>query len=155
MPHKYTVLFDNVSVSAAQDLISLKCGASNPIRILRYWVGLTDTTIATSQSIRLRARYLPATVTQGSGGSTPTPGKLGNQTDPGSNTTAHANDTSQATTGGTAVVLDAVGVHIYNGYDSAVAGRDPIDIAVSAGFTWELESTVSGTVHLSDRKSVV
>lgn len=146
---KYTTTFEGVAVSAAQDLVSLKAAAAVPIRILRYWVNAIDTSLPVSQMLELRARLLPATVTQGSGGTVPTPQKIGSQGDAAAVTTAHVNDTSKATTGGTAVITDEQGCHIYNGYDSAIQGRDPLTVAAAAGFVWELLSTVSGTVHLS------
>lgn len=146
---KYTVTFEGVAVSAAQDLISMKCAAGVPARIIRYWAKATDTSLPVSQMLEFRARVLPATVTQGSGGTTPTPQKIGSQTDTAASTTCHANDTSKATTSGTAAIVDEPAEHVYNGFDSAVENRDPLNIAAAAGFVWELLSTPSGTLHLS------
>ncbi len=146
MPRVYSVSFDNVSVSAAQDLVQVKGAAGKAVRILREWVTATDTSAPTSQMIRGRSRFLPATVTDGSGGSTPTPRPL----DPGdaaASCTALANNTTQASSNGTATVLNVWGAHIFSGYDYAYP-RPPV-IGPSESFTFELESTVSGTVHLS------
>lgn len=149
MGKKCTVTFEDVAVSAAQDLLSLKAASTKPIRILRYWVGATDTTLPTSQMLKLRARAATATLTAGTGGSAQTPISI----DPTNTTTVSAtgrkNDTAGATTSGAFSIVDEQGVHIYNGYDSALQARDPIDIPISGGFVWELLSTVSGTVHLS------
>lgn len=146
MPRNYVVTFEGVTVTAAQDLIQLTGAAGKIIRPIRAWVKNTDTTLATAQMLQTRCRFLPATVTPGSGGSTPAIGKV----DPGdaaASFTALANNTSKATTGGTAVVLDEGGDHIFSGYDNTFNVRTPI--GPSEAFVFELLSTVSGTVHLS------
>lgn len=151
MGRTYTVVFENVAVSAAQDLFQIKGAAGKILKIKRCWVGAADTSLVTAQSIRTRCRYLPATVTDGSGGTTPTPQKV----DPGdaaASFTALANNTTQATTNGTAAVLAVSGDHIYagagpNSYQWQ-SGKEPT-IGPSESFTFELLSTVSGTVHLS------
>ncbi len=152
MGFKYTVPFEAVAVTAAQDLISILTAAQKPVRILRYWVGATDTTIPTSQMLSLRARLATATVTLGSGGSVVTAVKIGSQSAPAAGFTAHTNDPTgtKATTSGAFFIQDEQSCHIYNGYDSAVQAREPIEVpANAAGFVFELLSTVSGTVHLS------
>ncbi len=116
MSRIYTVESPNVLVAAVQDLMQIKGAAGKTLKIRRISVGATNTTLVTAQSLQLRARFLPATVTDGSGGSTPTPVK----SDPGdaeASFTALANDTVQATTIGTPVVLRAWGVHIFAGLD--------------------------------------
>src|ERR1700732_1239418 len=116
MSRVYSVTFENVAVSAAQDLIQIKGATGKMLRILRRWVSAVDTTIPTGQMIRLRERFLPVTVTDGSAGSTPTPVKH-DQGDAAASFTALANNTTQATTSGTAVVIYATGCHIFNGFD--------------------------------------
>lgn len=146
MPRTYTVTFENVLVSAAQDLISLKGSTGKTCKLKRAWLGATDTTLQTAQGLRIRFRYFPATMTQGSGGSTPTP----NPVDPGdaaASFTAHANDTSQATTSGTAVSVASQGVHNYGGLDFTFA--NPPVFGLNEGVSFELLSTVSGTCHFS------
>ena len=146
MSRIYTVSFENVLVSAAQDLIQIK-GASNKIlRILRRWVNATDTTIPTGQMLRLRERILPATVTDGSGGTTPTPVKH-DQGDAAATFTSLANSTTQASSSGTAVVIYATGCHIFNGFDDI--HDEPPTVIPTSSYVFELLSTVTGTVHLS------
>lgn len=144
----YRVTFDGISVSAAQDLVFIPGATGKMIRILHRWVGATDTTAPTAQMLQLRERFLPATVSVGSGGST---GITPTKTDPGdaacSITTAAVNNTSKATTNGTALVLWTNGVHIYNGYDDTL--DSPYPVGPSEAYVFELLSTVSGTVHLS------
>jgi hypothetical protein len=149
MGKKCTVTFENVAVSAAQDLISIKAASTKPIRILRYWVGATDTTLPTSQMLNLRARSATATLTAGSGGGAATPIAIDVTNTTTVSATARKNDTTGATTSGAFTIVDEQGVHVYNGYDSAIQGRDPVDIPISGGFVWELLSTPTGTLHLS------
>jgi hypothetical protein len=149
MPRIYRQSFEGVAVSAAQDLVFIPgSAAGKTVRILRRAVGATDTTIPTSQMLQLRERFLPATVTAGSGGTTgATPAK----NDPGDATcgitTAGANNTAKATTSGTAVTLWENGAHIFNGFDDPVL--NPYPIQNGEAYVFELLSTVSGTVHLS------
>lgn len=144
----YRVTFEQVSVSSPQDLVFIPGASGKMYRVLHRWVGAADTSIPTAQMIALRERFLPATVSLGSGGTTSiTPTK----TDPGdaacSISTAATNNTSKATTNGTALVLFETGAHIYNGYDDTVLA--PWVIGPSEAYVFELLSTVSGTVHLS------
>jgi len=146
MGRNYVVTFEQVAVSAVQDLLQIKGAAGKMLRIKRVWWGSTDTAIPTSQMISTRCRYLPAAVTDGSGGSSPTPAAF----DPGTGAasfTAKANNTTKATSSGTAITMEESGDHIYNGYSRAFA--DPPAVGPSESFVFELLSTVSGTVHLS------
>ena len=146
MPRVYSVTFESVTVSAAQDLVQITGAAGKQARIIRAWVAATNTTAPTAQMLSVRARFLPATVTNGSGGSAPTPRPL----DPGdaaASITALVNNTTKATSSGTATILEENGLHAFSGYDYQFP-RQPI-IGPSQAFVFELLSTVSGTVTLS------
>jgi hypothetical protein len=148
MSRIYRVNFESVAVTAAQDLVFIPGATGKMVRILRRWVNATDTTLVTAQSLALRERFLPATVTAGTGGTT---GITPSKTDPGdaisSITTAGTNNTGKATTSGTAIILWENGAHIWNGYEGQVDA--PYAIGPSEAYVLELLSTVSGTVHLS------
>jgi|SRR6185295_2165685 len=144
-----TITFESVTVTAAQDLLSLKASTTKPLRILRYWVSATNTTIPTSQMLSLRARVATATLTAGSGGSAQTPVNTDVTNSSSVTATGRKNDTTGATTSGAFTIVDEQGCHIFNGYDSASQGRGPIDVPISGGFVWELLSTVVGAVALS------
>jgi hypothetical protein len=147
MSRRYTVVFESVATTAAQDLIQVKGASGKVLRILRAWWGCTNTTLATSQSISTRCSYLAATVTDGSGGTTPTPRKM----DPGdaaASFTALANNTTPATSSGK-VTLDESGDHLYNGYRSGWSEKSAPVVGPSESFAMELLSTPSGTVNLS------
>ncbi len=146
MPRNYRVLFEAVTVTAPQDLIQISGVAGKLVRPIRAWVKATNTTLPTAQMLETRCRFLPATVTNGSGGTTPTISKV-DQGDAAASFTALANNTTKATTSGTAVVLDEGGDHIYAGYDNTFVSRAPI--GNSEAFVFELLSTVTGTVNLS------
>ena len=151
MPREYTVVFTAVTVSAAQDLFQIIGAAGKILRIKRMALSDIDTSLPTAQMLELRARFLPATVSNGSGGSSPTPQPL----DPGdaaASFTAKANSTSKATTGGTASVLYSGGCHIYAGIDYSFTV--PPIIGPSESFVFELLSTVSGTCTMSGQIDV-
>lgn len=146
MARAYTVTFENVLVAAVQDLVQINGAAGKLVRIKRIWIGATDTTPPVAQMLSLRARFLPATVANGSGGTAPTPQRF----DPGdaaASATALANNTTKATTTGTAAILEENGAHVYTGYDYTFP-QAPV-IGPSEAFVFELLSTVSGTVNLS------
>lgn len=146
MGRHYTASFKNVSISAAQDLIALKGSSGKVCRVLRAWLFMNDTSIQTAQGLRLNCKYSSATITLGSGGSTPTPRPI----DPGdaaASFTAHANDTTPATTSGAFTDIVPGGGHNYAGYDWSFP-RPPV-FGLNEGFVFELLSTVSGTCAFS------
>src|SRR5579871_908135 len=146
MARRYSVNTENVNCSAAQDLMQIKGAAGKMLRIIRVAVACVDSTPPTASMLSLRCRFLPATVTDGSGGSTPTPQKL----DPGdaaASFTALANNTAKATTSGTAITIREDSTHVFNGYDYPFP-RPPV-VGPSESLVFELLSTVTGTVHLS------
>lgn len=148
MARLYTMNFEGVSVTAAQDLVSLLAGAAKQLQIVRYWVAATNTTAPTSQMLQLRARVATATFSLGSGGSVGTVVKT-DQGDGAATATGHVNDTTKGTTSGSFYIVDEQAGYVFNGYDSAIQGRPTIPIPVNGGFVWELLSVVSGTVNLS------
>lgn len=146
MPRKYRVLFEDVSVSAAQDLVGIIGATGKMVRILRCWVNEVGTTAPADQQLKLRVRVLPATVTAGTGGSSYTPAKV----DPGdaaATFTARINDTGKATTNSTAVIHDEGGCNVKAGYDQYFPEKPPV--GPTSGAVFELLSTPSGTLKLS------
>jgi hypothetical protein len=146
MPREYSVTFEQVSVAAAQDLVQIEGASGKMLRIKRIYVASSDTTAPANQQLALRARFLPATVTNGSGGSSATPRPF-DPGDPSASFSALINNTTKATTGGTALVLEDNACNIFAGYDYMFPY--PPDIGPSESFVFELLSTVTGTVHLS------
>lgn len=150
----YTTGFQNVSVSAVQDLIGVYAGSAKIFALQSVNIGqITGTTV---QNLRLRLRYLPTTVTAGTGGSAGTvkpfvPG------DAAATITSRINDTGQATTSGTAVDLWDDVFNTINGYlwVPPSPGRPPI-IGLSGALIVSLDTapgsalTMSGTVTVEE-----
>jgi len=96
----YSASFDNITVTAAQDLLSLKAGANNGVAIRR--ISLSASGVSAAAEIRLRLkRFSGATITAGSAGTAPTMNKVADRNPNSATATARANDTTQATTTGT------------------------------------------------------
>jgi hypothetical protein len=104
----YTVAWDNVALSAAADFLELDPAVDKPIFILGLVIGQTNR-VGDAQEDELRwsiVRFTGATITSGSGGTTPTPAPV-NPTDNAAGFTAEANNTTVASTTGTATTLHA------------------------------------------------
>lgn len=146
MPRRYAVSFEQVAATGPQDLLQINGAAGKILRIISVSVAMADTSPPTNQQFGLRARFLPATVSGGSGGSTPTPQPY----DPGdaaASFTAKANNTSKATTSGTASILLEDACNSFAGYQYMFPA--PPTIGPSEAFVWELLSTPVGSPHLS------
>lgn len=98
----YSINFAEVSVAAAQDLINVTAGAGMAFKIHRIELG--QRSLAAWEAKAVKLVRLPATVTPGSGGSGVTPAKM-NAGDAAATITARANDTTPASTSGTATTL--------------------------------------------------
>ncbi len=95
----YTGGFDNVSVgTAVQDIFSLLAGSIKGVKL--HHIHLEAAGITTAAQIRMRLKRGTATVTQGSGGSAPTPGMVDAGDSLAATAILHCNDTTQATTSG-------------------------------------------------------
>lgn len=104
----FVAQFENVSVSATQDLFSLELYQAVPVRfhsLFLYNVG-ADVGDAAEEMLRLQILWMGATFTGGTGGSTADPVAVEMQSgNPGRNTftTVEVNNTGLATTTGTTV----------------------------------------------------
>lgn len=110
----YVVSFKAVSVAAQQDLFYLKPAADKPIFIEQIKIavvgGGADAGDAQEELLEVETLRLPATVTAGSGGTAPTPSPK-SVNDAAAGFTARVNDTTKATTSGTAATLDEDGMN--------------------------------------------
>lgn len=156
----YTVVFDNVAVTVAQDFFELNPAADKPIRILAIYVGQTNR-VGDANEDMLRwsiVRMTGGTLTSGSGGTAPTPGAL-NPGDPASSFSAEANNTTQASTTGTTTTLHAdtfntrVGLQYLAtpemwpvGIDSSATGILVVRLLEAPGAS----TTFSGTVYVEE-----
>ena len=141
----YTVSTNAVVGAAAMDLALIIGAAGKVCRVIRLECSATDAAAPTSGEMNFRCRYLSATVTPGSGGTTPTPSRM-IQGDAAASFTAHANDTSGATSSGSVVVLWSGAAHVLTGLDYMFP--EPPTVNVSTAVTFELLTLPSGTIHL-------
>lgn len=142
----YAVPFKNVSISAVQDVLGIYAGSTKALEI--HEIKLGQTSITTAAQLRVTLRRLPATVTAGSGGSTPTPVPQNNN-DTAASFTAHANDTTQAGTSGTAVDYTPDVWNLINGYDMLFAPEDRPVIGPNEGFVVSLDQAPSQAINCS------
>ena len=98
------------------DIWSFGPAANKPIKIRGFTLGQTsEIGDAMEENVRITVTRLPATYTVGSGGSAVTAATTpGNSTDTVWGFTARTNDTTVATTSGTAQVLDEFGWNLRN-----------------------------------------
>jgi hypothetical protein len=111
MSRLYTVSYQGTLTAAGgdSDLLLVLPADDKPCRLRGWVLGQTsEVGDAAEENIRVSILRLPATVTNGSGGSAPTPAPL-DSADAASGFTARCNDTTVATTSGTAVTLAEVG----------------------------------------------
>lgn len=147
MPRLYTCSFKNVTIAAAQDLISVLGVTNRVIRIQRIWLAMNDTTLQTAQGLRLNLKRGTATVTPGSGGAAVTPTPL-DSGDVAATFTSRRNDTTPATTSGAFTDLFPCGGHNYGGLNVNFGNNGPLCIEGQT-MIFELLSTVSGTCNFS------
>lgn len=152
----YTAQFNAVSVTAAQDLFEVKGAAGKMVFVQRVKIGSSDTTIASGQMLNVEGVFLPATVTDGSGGTTPAMVKM-DAGDAVASCSVLANNTTGASTSGTAAVQVSAGEHVYNGIDLRFAmpgseggGLPPAPvIGPSEAWVLKLIAAPTGTLHLN------
>ncbi len=149
MGRRYMVTEPNFTAVAAMDLVQIKnaSGSHKTLKIHRWGWRPTDNSLATAQVLMTRCRRLPSTVTDGSGGATPTP-RLIDGGDTAATFTALTRNTTPASTNGTASIQDEGGGHIYNGYEQV--SSEGITIADAQSFVFELTSAaVQGAPKIS------
>lgn len=145
MSRFYTVSSNAVVGAAAMDLALIVGAAGKVLKIHRVECTSTDAAAPTSGEMNFRCRYLPATVTNGTGGTAPTPAKQ-DQGDAAATFTARANDTAGASTSGTAVVLWSGAAHVLTGLD--YMPKSPWTVNPSTAVTFELITLPTGTIHV-------
>src|SRR5581483_6587032 len=138
MARTYAVTFEKVSISATQDLFQINGASGKMLRIKRIAVSSVDATPPTAGMLALRCSLLTATVTNGSGGSSPTPRPL-DLGDAAASFTAKANNTTPATTNGTKTTIEENGCHLYAGFDYSLPV--PPVVGPSEAFVFELITT--------------
>jgi hypothetical protein len=131
----YTVPLNNVSVGVVMDVIAVYAGAVKAFTVHEVDLGQTGQT--TVGNLRIRLRVLPATVTAGTGGAVGTVNRK-NLNDTAAVVTSRTNDTTQATTSGTAVDEPDVWNPI-NGYQKLYPPEDRPVVGPNAAFILSLD----------------
>jgi hypothetical protein len=147
MPRTYRVTFEAVSIVLAQDLLQIKGAAGKMLKILSLWLGADDTSLPTAQMMKIRGRFLPSAVVDGTGGSAATIART-DRGDAAASFTALANNTAKATTNGTADIVEEMGFHIYQGYDKAFP-KGLSFVGPSESFVFELLGAPAAAVTMS------
>lgn len=102
----YSVTFDRVAVSAAQDLFEISPAANKACRLYGLKLGQSsDYGDTQDEGLTIRIKRVPTTATSGSGGSAPTPRTVA-ATSQAAGFTAETNNTTPATSSGTIELLD-------------------------------------------------
>jgi len=113
MVRVYSVIFDNVSVSAAQDLFEISPADDRPVQLLGLYLsnvgGTSDA--GDAQEELWRWSIVRGHATSGSGGTAPTPQPVGSSLDSAAGFTAEVNNTTIASAG-TGVTLHADGWNV-------------------------------------------
>lgn len=112
MSRVYTLSFSEVAVAADQDLFELLPASGKPIYIHECAVSTTDSEV--SEALPFALLRMPATVTSGSGGASVTPVPL-DVNDTAAGATCERNNTTLATTTGTALTVVAEGANVLAG----------------------------------------
>lgn len=142
----YSISFEDVSVSAAQDLINITSTATMAFKLWRIELGQRSLTTWEAKPIRIRR--FPATVTAGSGGSAQTPAPMING-DPAATITARKNDTTAMTTSGTAVTLLTREFEFLNGLVIVFTPMEAPTFTISQGCAINLPTAPSGATSMS------
>jgi hypothetical protein len=143
----YNAGFDTVSIgTAVQDIFSLLTSAAKGLQV--HWAHLAAAGVTTAAEIRIRMKRGTATVTQGSGGSAPTPGIVDGGDSLAATVTAHCNDTTQATTSGNFtgfVEYDQWNVLLPWDYQPGPEDEDRPTCLVSQAFIIDLPAVITAT----------
>ena len=113
MSRFYSIQFNNVTISAAQDLFSVLSTSGMAFRLCEFQLSADAPT--TTAGLRIAIKRLPATVTVGSGGAACTVNPMAS-TNSSATVTARSNDTTRATTNGTVATLFSASINVLNGW---------------------------------------
>lgn len=147
MARAYVVQFNNVSISAAQDLTSLQTTSGMVAEVDEFVFG--QITAVSVGNLRITMKRFSGAYTIGSGGSAATPSKnvFG---DSAATCTGRTNDTTQ-TTGGTSVTMPADVINVINGYQYLPAPEDRLSFTISQAFVVSLDAAPGSAETSSGR----
>jgi hypothetical protein len=142
----FTISCDNVAVTAIQDVLTAFAASTKKLQLLAVEMAANGQTTVGNYPISIK--YLPATVTSGSGGSAQTPVNV-NPDGASASFTARKNDTTLASSSGTVFIV-ATQFNPINGYywQPPVGVSDEPKADLNSAFALVLES-VTGTLNIS------
>ena len=151
MARVYTMKFENVTATAAQDLLAIYTGSSKAIIVHEVVVGQVG--VNTAAGLALSMKILSGTLTNGSGGSTGTV-VANNPNDTAATVTGRTNDTTQASAT-TSVVHRAEVMQVVNGYQYLPPREDRFVCPASCIFVVSLDTApasmaISGTITFEE-----
>jgi 3D (Asp-Asp-Asp) domain-containing protein len=145
----YTGVFENVTVTALQDLFELIAPADAVLEILRWKISQEES--ETSEQLGFKTAMAAGSYTTGSGGTTPTPGKTMTGA-AASGSTLKANNTTEAVVGtGTLVTIERYGENVLNGVEWIYLPEDrpvisPTDAFIIGLMVAPVSLEMSGTI---------
>lgn len=137
----YTVRVAPTAVSAALDFLEIVPATDRPVVV--HKVVITPTDSETNQQVRVSVRTLPATLTSGSGGSTPTSGAK-STLDTAFSGTVEAFNTTRASTSGTAVYHADEGYPSQGGFEYCPDVTERPIVRAGQAFVVGIEESMSG-----------
>jgi hypothetical protein len=146
MARIYTVSFQAVSISAAQDLLSLLCSSTVPIEI--HSVTLSQKTLTAWEGKDITFRRLTGTITAGSGGASAPP-VVHTPNDTAAVTTGRRNDTTVASATTNTIIKPFNWLFLNEFYWSPAGYDDRIILAPSTEFVVRLDAAPSAAMTAS------
>lgn len=145
MGHRvYAANFENVTIAAVQDVFSLRAAGAQGAEL--HHIMLSAGAVTAAAEIRLRLRRLPATVTAGSVGTAPTISAIDSGDTKTATCVVRANDTTQATTSGTALTLCAWQWNVLGMFEHLPAPEDRENIQPGEALVLDIPGTPASTV---------
>lgn len=145
MGHRvYAANFENVTIAAVQDVFSLRAAGAQGAEL--HHIMLSAGAVTAAAEIRLRLRRLPATVTAGSVGTAPTISAIDSGDTKTATCVVRANDTTQATTSGTALTLLAWQWNVLGMFEHLPAPEDRENIQPGEALVLDIPGAPASTV---------
>lgn len=157
MPREYTVPYSGTLTAAGgdADLFEFTPADDKPIELIGLKLGQhSEFGDAAAESIRISIIRLPATVTSGSGGSAPTPAKRNDSADAAAGFTVECNNTTVATTSGSAETLDEFGWNIQMSPCDFVFPEGAYKVKQGEALVVRCQSTVADDVSIAIQATV-
>lgn len=147
MPRAYVCPITNSNTNTVCDLFQINGVSGKTVRIIAVSIAAVNNASApTNQQLMFQCKYLPATVSNGSGGVSITPRPL----DPGDTAAAFnctGGNTTPATSNGTVTNMKSFGFNVFSAYDYQFP-RPPV-IGPGEAFTVSLIANCTGGVQFS------